>query len=330
MQELRQDPVTGRWVVIAPIRGKRPKEYEQTPKPLPSITAEECPFCPGNEHLTPPEVYAVRDVDSEPDKPGWQIRVVPNKFPAFSQNPSPLNDSHSFIKRAAFGYHEVVIHSPRHDEEISAMPVERLVKLIEVYKLRCVQIGSDPNIKYVHIIVNHGVESGASLEHAHSQIFGLPLVPEGLQDELGGSLWFSQSKERCVFCWMLEEEMKTGQRVLFENTHFLAVAPFASRFPFEIWLLPKRHSPSFETVKQGEIGDLAHTISKVISAYNCKLGNPSYNFFIHTAPCDGSDYHYFHWHAEVFPRISSLGAFELGTQIMINPTAPERAVELLS
>ncbi len=329
MQELRQDPITGRWVVIAPLRSERPKEFVDQGVPDFEIDVRKCPFCPGNEHMTPPEVYAVRPKDTKPDAPGWLIRVVPNKFPAFSMERFPLRESSLFVKRPAFGYHEVIIHSSDHSKDLASMPTEHLVKLVDVYRRRFIHMSSDTGIKHVHLIMNQGRESGASLEHPHSQIFGLPIIPAGIQDELGGSLWFKESRKDCVFCWMLEEERKARERVFFENEHFLALAPFASRFPFEIWVVPKRHSPGFTTIESGEIEGLAMMLSRVISAYNQKLGRPSHNFFIHSSPCDGRDYSYFHWHVEIFPRMFIMGAFEFGTQIMINPTAPERAVEML-
>lgn len=328
MQELRQDPVTGRWVVIAPLRSARPKEFIKEEVEDFEIDELNCSFCPGNEHMTPPEIYSVRPPDTESDKQGWQIRIVPNKFPAFVENPVPLRAPSPFVRRPALGYHEVIIHSPDHRKELSSMPLDHIIKLIEVYKMRFLQISGDSNIKYVHLMVNHGRDSGASLEHPHSQIFGLPLIPEVIQDELGGSLWFNQSRKKCVFCWMLDEEAKSKERVLFENEGFLSFAPFASRFPFEIWVVPKRHTPSFSAIQTVEIEGLARMLSGVLSAFNEKLGRPSYNFFIHSSPCDGGDYPYFHWHAEVFPRVSMISAFELGTGIMINPTAPEKAVEI--
>lgn len=330
MPELRQDIVTGRWVVVATDRAMRPldflKEVEIQPAP---IHDDACPFCAGQEIMTPLELFAIRAAGTEPNTPGWRVRVVPNKFPAFEKG-EPIKDSEPMSpRRPAVGSHEVIIHSPRHDLSLALMSTEEIALVLRVYRQRYHVNSADQEVRYVHIIVNQGPESGASLEHPHSQLFGVPLVPPLIQQELAGASWFHTKKEKCVFCSLLEMESRLGDRVVYQTEGFIALAPFASRFPFEVWVLPRKHEESFERVTDPELNELAVMLKEVLGRFHEGLQDPSYNAYLHTSPCDGTPYPFYHWHIELMPRLTTLGGFEFGTSMMINITTPEHVAAFL-
>ncbi|RME20902.1 MAG: DUF4931 domain-containing protein, partial [Candidatus Zixiibacteriota bacterium] len=233
MPELRKDPVIGRWVIISTERGRRPSalsSVSQRSKP------RRCPFCPGNEDATPPEIMAYRDNDSEPNRPGWRIRVTPNKFPALriegelTREPVGIYDQMSGI-----GAHEVIIETPRHDCDIVDMSVEEVRDILWCYRERIMDLSRDMRLKYVLIFKNHGEAAGASLEHAHSQLIATPIVPKRVSEEINGARNYYKFKERCIFCDIIRQEISDGDRMIADHDAFIAFAPFASRFPFESW-----------------------------------------------------------------------------------------------
>jgi len=327
MPELRQDIVTGEWVVIAADRALRPTDFSKVRAAEPE--KGDCPFDHGRETMTPLEVVAIRPDDTEPDSPGWQVRVVPNKFPAFAAGERVEESSSMFPRRPADGSHEVIIHTPDHDKNLTTMSVEEVALVLEVYRDRYRANSGNPDIRYIHIIVNHGRESGASLEHSHSQLFGVPLVPVLVQQELAGASRYHGSKGECVFCRIVREELESGVRVVSQTDGFVALAPFAPRLPFEVWLIPRLHQESFEMISDGRLEDFAKILRDVLGRYRDKFDDPPYNYYIHTAPCDGSDYGYYHWHLEMFPKLTTLGSFELGTSMMINIATPEHTAKYL-
>lgn len=329
MGELRQDIVTGKWVVIATERAKRPTDFAWTrPARLPS-EVDDCPFCPGHERMTPLEVLAVRPDDGEPNAPGWQVRVFPNKFPAFETGSGVEPVDGTFPMRAADGEHEVIVHSPDHSASLATMPAEEVELVLRVYRHRYRVNCDDPHVRYVHIIVNHGRESGASLEHSHSQLFGVPLLPPLLRWELDGASLFKDSKGECIYCRIISDELELDRRVITRSHAFVAIAPFASRFPFEVWILPRVHQESFEMIDEEQLDEFAEMVRDILGIYYDKFNNPPYNYYIHSAPCDGREHPYYHWHLEFAPRLTTLGAFELGTGMMINITTPETATDFL-
>jgi UDPglucose--hexose-1-phosphate uridylyltransferase len=329
MGELRQDIVTGEWVVIATERAKRPTDFARTrPAKLPN-EVDDCPFCPGHEHMTPLEVLAVRPEDGEPNTPGWQVRVFPNKYPAFETG-SPVEPAGGlFPIRPADGQHEVIVHSPDHAASLATMPAEEVELVLRVYRDRYGVNCEDPDIRYVHIIVNHGRESGASLEHSHSQLFGVPMVPPRIELELEGARLYVEEEGKCVFCSLTEAELSSGIRVIAKNRAFVAMAPFASRFPFEVRIIPRDHIESFGEISEEQLDEFAEMLRDILGIFHERFGNPPYNYYIHTAPCDGREHPYYHWHLELAPRLTTLGAFELGTGMMINITTPESAAAFL-
>jgi UDPglucose--hexose-1-phosphate uridylyltransferase len=274
--------------------------------------------------LTPPEIDRI-------EKGGkWEVRVFPNKFPAFVSGEKVEGSFAVFPRRAADGSHEVIVHTPDHQKSLATMSVGEVALVLQVYKNRYRANSENPDVRYVHIIVNHGRESGASLEHSHSQLFGVPLVPLLIRQELAGASVHHQSRGECVFCRILREELEAGERVVAETDGFVAVAPFASRMPFEVWIIPRLHQESYGMIPDGQLEDFARILREMLGRYSEKFDDPPYNYYIHSAPCDGSKYDYYHWHLEMFPKLTTPGAFELGTAMMINVTAPERAAALLS
>lgn len=330
MAELRQDIVTGQWVVVATERAMRPTDFAKPGTITPPDEARGCPFCPGHEVMTPLEVVAVRPEDTEPNSPGWQVRVVPNKFPVFESGEEAATTAPLFPRRPADGSHEVIIHTPRHDLSLATMPAEDVELVLRVYRHRYRANAENPRVRYVHLIVNHGRDSGASLEHSHSQLFGVPLVPPLVQQELAGASWFHTRNSECVFCRIAREELAAGVRVVAETRGFVAIAPFASRLPFEVWVIPRAHQESFDMIAEDELEGFALVLRDVLGRYHSKFDDPPYNCYIHSAPCDGSSYPYYHWHLEAVPKLTTPGAFELGTSMWINIATPEHAAAHLS
>lgn len=328
MPELRQDVVTGHWVVVATGRAARPHDFVK--QVCGESMGGECPFCSGHETSTPPELFALRLADSEPDAPGWQVRVVPNKFPAFRTGEPVRPSTPMFPRRPADGCNEVIIHSPDHHASLATMPVDNVEKVLRVYRQRYRVHSRDEHIRYVHILVNHGIASGASMEHSHSQLFGVPMVPQLLQAELAGASWFYTKRSACILCSMVAEEIEADQRLVAKNRRFLAFTPFASRLPFEVWIVPRFHQESYGMIDDEQIEDFALILKDVLGKYYRRFDDPSYNYYLHTAPCDGSDYPYYHWHLEMVPRLTIPGSFEIGTCMMIDIASPEHCADYLA
>ena len=251
MPELRRDPIHGRWVIISTERGRRPSDFvTEERRPIGGF----CPLCEGNEDKTPPEVLAFRDNGTPPNTPGWTLRVVPNKFPALRIE-GELNREGEGIydKMNGLGAHEVVIETPQHDETLATLPLKAVKNVLWAYRERIIDLRRDQRLRYVLVFKNHGVAAGASLEHSHSQIIALPIVPKRVSEEIEGAKNYFNYKDRCVFCDIIRQELQQKSRIINENQDFLSVAPFASRFPFETWILPKIHHPSFEHMESSSL-----------------------------------------------------------------------------
>lgn len=327
MPELRKDPIIGRWVIISTERGKRPHDF---------VIEEEvtkggfCPFCPGNEHTTPPEIFAIREPGTEPNSPGWHLRVVNNKFPALVLLGEPDRQGEGmFDKMNGIGTHEVIIENTDHDLTLSTIPVESFVEVLITYRERIKALAQDPRFGYVLIFKNQGRAAGASLEHSHSQLIGLPIVPELVMEELNGSKFYYNWKERCVFCDMIRQELQRRVRVVLENQEFVAVCPFAPRSPFEVWILPKTHFSSFVDTPEKSYSLLAEIFSETLKRLEKSLGKAPYNFILHTAPIREPEIPYYHWHFEIMPKLTLMAGFEWGSGFFINPTPPEDAAQYL-
>lgn len=328
MPELRKDPVIGRWVIISTERGKRP--YDFTKKTEENRKGGFCPFCERNEIYTPSEVLAYRKSGSKPNGPDWTVRVVPNKFPALEvEGELERRGLGMYDMMNGIGAHEVIIENPNHNIRLGDHKIPQIIDVLWAYRDRMIDLKRDTRFKYIIIFKNQGVEAGASLEHPHSQLIALPIIPKRVTEELQGSERYYHYKERCIFCDIIAQEKYDNKRIITENEDFISLAPFASRFPFEIWLLPKTHSSSFENIQRVEIEQLANILKETLTRLNKAIDYPSYNMVLHTAPLKDSGLHYYHWHIELIPKLTKVAGFEWGSGFYINPTPPETAAKFL-
>jgi UDPglucose--hexose-1-phosphate uridylyltransferase len=326
--ELRRDPVTGRWVIISTDRQKRPNDFVFERARI--IGREHCPFCPGHESLTPPEIMCYRQNGGPPNAPGWDVRVVPNKFPALQVEGTLDREGEGMFDRMnGIGAHEVIIETPDHDRTLATMSVPEIERLLFAYRDRIVDLKKDFRLKYILIFKNHGAAAGATLEHTHSQLIALPIVPDFVREEIDGARRHFAAKERCVFCDILHQDVGDGRRVIVENADIVALAPYAPRFAFETWLLPKRHGARFEEAPRHEYEGLARILKAMLQRIDRALESPAYNLILHTAPFSQDTSEIYHWHLELMPKLTKVAGFEWGTGFYINPTSPEEAARVL-
>jgi len=327
MPDLRKDPIVGRWVIIATSRAKRPHDFDTSPQ---REKDRFCPFCEGNEHATPDEILAYRKSGTEPNREGWRVRVFPNKFPALVIE-GELNKRGDGIydMMRGVGAHEVIVESPEHLISTSELSEAQLREVLWVYRDRLVDLKKDPRFVYGMIFKNVGAAAGASLEHTHSQLIVTPIVPISVWEEMTGSLEFFNYRGRCVYCDMIQQELASEKRVVLDTPGFLALAPFASRFPFETWILPKTHASHYENLQKNEVDELSGVLRQVIAKVEAALDQPAYNYIIHTAPFDTQELAHYHWHIEIIPSLTKTAGFEWGTGFYINPVPPEQAAAFL-
>lgn len=325
--ELRKDPIIGRWVIISRDRGKRPSDWAvETEKKSGGF----CPFCPGNEDKTPPEVYAFRQEGTAPDTPGWMLRVVSNKFPAL-QIEGELNRRGEgiFDMMNGVGAHEVLIETPDHLLNLADLSADQVRDVFWAIRERMCDLKKDQRFKYILAFKNHGKAAGASLEHSHTQLIATPIIPKRVYEELEGSRQFYAYKERCIFCDIIRQEIQADKRVVIANKYFLAIEPFAARFPFETWLMPINHHFRYEEISYDDTLELAKSMKEVLQRLNKTLENPPYNFIIHTSPLLDNEYQEYHWHIEIIPKLTKVAGFEWGSGFYINHTPPEDATKAL-
>ena len=327
MADLRKDPVTGRWVIISTERQKRPSDFQvETVAIKPDAL---CPFCEGHEDKTPPEILAYRN-GTPANARGWEVRVVPNKFPALRVEGTLDREGEGLFDRMnGVGADEVIIETPDHLSTLATMGEQAIERVFWAWRDRVLDLKHDFRLRYIVIFKNHGASAGASLEHSHSQLIALPIVPKEMGEELDGARRHFQQKERCVFCDIIRQELKHGARLISESADFVAVAPYAPRVPFETWLLPKRHSARFEDASRGEYGSLARMVKDTLRRMNQTLLSPPYNLIVHSSPVQDNSSDYYHWHVELMPKLTRVAGFEWGTGFYINPTGPEEAAEVL-
>lgn len=337
MSELRKDIISGRWVIIAAERSKRPDDFRP---PQPDRKKEPtgfCPFCEGNESKTPHEVYALRKKGSRPDRPGWTVRVVPNKFPALNRGLPPVQHENGIFRwMDGVGVHEVVIETPDHERELPDLSLSHLQHVLEAYKLRTISIEEEFQYKYVHVFKNKGSEAGASLSHPHSQIVATPIIPKKVNEELYGCERLHRQYGECIVCRIIREETKAGHRLILRNDHYCVITPFAPRFPFEMRVYPLRHSPWYSSLNKAELLALARTLKTVLTRLKTTLSDPPYNFYFHQGPNPNLPHETwanlresFHWHLEIIPVLTRVAGFEWGTGFYINPVPPETAASFL-
>ncbi len=327
MPELRRDPIIGRWVIIASERGKRPYDFV-TEKDI--TKGGFCPLCPGHENTTPPEVLVYGRPSHDPNGPNWQLRVVPNKYPALIiEGDLDKRGEGIYDKMNGIGAHEVIIESPNHHETLSSMDIDQLVLVFRAYKDRLIDLARDKRFKYIIVFKNFGKAAGASLEHSHSQLIALPIVPQIIQEELYGCQRYFDYKERCVFCDIIRQERSQQMRLVDENDDFITICPFAPRSPFEMWVLPKRHQSRFNSMDDGQLYQLALLFSSTMRKLDNALPNVPYNYMLHTAPLNDAHLEHYHWHIEIMPKVSTVAGFEWGTGFHINTVPPEEAAAIL-
>lgn len=328
MPELRKDPVLGRWIIISKERRKRPTDFAIEKH---ASLGGFCPLCPGNENTTPPEVLAYRlgGVQTA-NSPGWQVRVVPNKYPALVIEGDLEKEGEGLYDRMnGIGAHEVIIESPHHEESLGNMAPEHIFFVFKAFKERIVDLEKDHRFRYVMVFKNFGRAAGASLEHSHSQLIALPILPRMIVSELAGALSYFQYKERCVFCDIIRQEMQQNIRVVCQNDHFITITPFAPRTPFEMWVLPKQHSSAYSRLDDFLLSSLASLFSETLRRLNGCIPNVPYNFVLHTDPLRSGGVEHYHWHFEIVPKLTSIAGFEWGSGFYINPIPPEEAAEYL-
>ena len=335
--EVRKDYLLDRWVVVATERGRRPTDFAK--KEREKAKTGVCPLCPGNEHMTPPAVLVYlksekgikksKDENSLRHK-NWLIRCVPNLYPAFT--PPERKDGKIMIMKGddltmAVGHHEVLVESPVHDEHPANARISQLIHVITAYIDRLREFSSKSYVKYVSIFRNHGLEAGASLSHAHSQIIATPFIPKIIEEELRTSREFWKKHKECIFCNILEKEVN-GPRFIMENQNYAVFAPWASAHPLEFWILPKKHETTLLEMSKTEIQTFAKTLRKCLSGLEKLLNDPPYNFGFHlTINKDARKY--YHWHLEVYPKLAIWAGFERSTGIYINTVSPEVAARSL-
>jgi UDPglucose--hexose-1-phosphate uridylyltransferase len=327
LPELRKDPITGRWVIIAVDRAKRPADFARE-QVIPH-GGRFCPFCPGNELKTPPEILAYRQ-SGGPNEQGWMLRVVPNKFPALRVEGALERQGEGlYDKMTGIGAHEVIIETPDHMATLSDVDEKRIEDLFWAFRDRVIDLKKDTRLRYALFFKNHGESAGATLEHTHSQLIALPVVPEQVLEEMEGSKRYFDYKERCVYCDIVRQEIAGGTRVVLESDHFLVVSPYAPRFPFETWVIPKLHHSHAETITPQAIQNLASVMKSTLRRIDKVLERPPYNFVVHTAPLQEASMPHYHWHIEIVPKLTRVAGFEWGSGFYINPTPPEESARFL-
>lgn len=327
MPEFRRDPVTGRWVIIATDRARRPADFTRAPVVIKG--GRFCPFCPGNELKTPPEVLAFRD-GSGPNQPGWKVRVVPNKFPVLRvEGDFDRQGEGVYDKMNGVGAHEVIIETPDHSLTMASMSEKQIEDVFWAFRDRFLDLKKDIRLRYIVAFKNHGEAAGATLEHTHSQLIAMPVVPRRAAEELEVTKQYYEQKERCLFCDIMRQEIAAGVRVVLETDWFVVLCPYASRMPFELWVIPRVHMSHFEDTDIATFHNLGWVMSVILRELDKVLEFPPYNFMVHTAPLQEAKLPSYHWHLEIVPRLAKTAGFEWGTGLYVNPTPPEEAAKFL-
>jgi UDPglucose--hexose-1-phosphate uridylyltransferase len=338
MSELRKDPIIDRWVIVASERGRRPNDFSIAPDPP---TGAFSPFSPGNESKTPPEVFQIgRPAGAPADSPGWRVRVVPNKFPALSKEGElDYQGKGIYDLMNGVGAHEVIIEHPSSEWDLADAGSEEIADVLAAYKQRITALHEDSRFRYILVFRNKGVSAGASIAHPHSQVIALPIIPKQVKEQLDAAREYYSRKSRSIFTDVLRQEMEQGERIVEANEHFIVLSPFASRFPFELQIFPRRHSHDFSTLTAEENVALGSTLTRTLKRIEKALNNPAYNLMLHSCPNlkpqPGRPEYWgtisadFCWHIDILPRLTSVAGFEWGTGFYINPVSPEQATAFL-
>jgi UDPglucose--hexose-1-phosphate uridylyltransferase len=329
---MRFDVTTNDWVIFAPNRARRPQEFRRAPTVRVETPTGPCPFCPGNEALTPPEIVAVRDNGGAANSPGWRIRVMPNKYPAMLIEESPNRQSLGklFRQMGNCGAHEVIVDSPDHTRPLALQPVEQITLLLQTLQQRYIDLMRDVRFQSIVIFKNHGERAGTSLCHPHCQLIATAVVPNMLRQKVAVAAQHFDQQGTCLYCDMLAEELADQHRILLVNDHYVALLPYASKVPFETWIIPLHRQSSFRWVDPYELKHLADVLKQVLGKLHFGLGDPDFNLTIDTAPRGDEDAEYFLWHIRILPRLTTPAGFELGSGMSINTVLPEEATAFLA
>ena len=335
MSELRRNLAADEWIIIAAERAKRPEDFaaeQEDRRGLPEYSPD-CPFCAGNEAKTPDEKVRI---PGRADGQGgsWRVRVIPNKFPALAWD----NRGPGAVERRCedwrlwmpgVGDHEVIVESPRHNVTLSTMPPQDLALVLDAYRRRYLDLDANPGNELIIIFRNYGIKAGTSLFHPHSQLIATPVVPSYVRQRVAVGMRYFDENGRCVYCVLMEGELKDQVRLVAQNDRFVAYCPYASEVPFEVWIVPRRHDASFGDILPDEITGMAVILHQVLDRIATVLGDPDYNYVIHTAPQHSGGVPYYHWHLEILPRLTTRAGFEIGSGMSINTTPPEAAAAAL-
>ena len=331
MPELRQNPATKEWVIIATERAKRPDEFGLG---IVIPIADEqgaCPFCPGHEKMTPPEVLSYRAYGTEANSEGWWIRIIPNKFAALlpqgNSERSKIDDY--FVHMEGVGEHEVIIESPKHDLTIATMKQKQVEEIFLAYRERYKTLSKDSRFETIIIFKNHGVGAGTSVKHPHSQLIATPVTPMHIRNRLEEAMRYFDDNGRCVYCAMIEKEKKIGKRIILETENYIVFVPFAARSPFETYVLLKKHNSTFDNISPELCKELAFVMRQTLTKMYQSLNDPDYNYMVYSSPCHERDLEYYHWHIKIIPRVAAVAGFEIGSGIYINTVIPEAAAKFL-
>ena len=337
LNEIRRDPILGGWVIIDKTNPRVPALHAFDGVKFETENGNGCPFCPGSEHKTPKEITAFREEGTLPNTPGWWVRVVPSNNPILRIEGE---DEHIGVGMydmvMGVGAHEVIIETPDHSHDLAAVSESQIEKVIWAYRDRIMDLYKDKRIRYALVYKNRGFMAGATLSHSHSQLIGLPITPKIIREELENAKSHYNKKERCLFCDIMNAERQQEERVLISSKNFIAFCPYASRFPFEITIMPIKHDCDFTRISKDEAIDLGRVLKNTLGAINSALANPPYNMSLHTSPNRTPRIGYwitieddYHWHFEIIPRLQRVAGFEIGTSFYYNPTPPELAANIL-
>ena len=347
MPEYRQNPVTGQWVILSADRAKRPNEFKSdVPRPAVAEYVKGCPFCPGHERRTPPEVFAVRDDYATVDKEGWRVRVVPNKYPAVKIDaegvPTPESvamgkdgqddrpdASDLRVTLPGVGMHEVVVESPAHDRHFAKQPAAQAEQIVHTLRHRSSMISQARDVKLVSIFKNHGTLSGTTILHPHFQIIAPAVIPPFVKTMVERQASYAAERGRPLFEALLEQELEAGLRIVASNDEFVTLTPWASASPYEMWILPREQAAFFQDLPDGHIPLFTAGLQDALQRLDRLLDNPDYNLVIHTGPKWRKSKEAHRWFAQIAPRTSLSAGFELGTNMYINAVGPETAAAAL-
>jgi UDPglucose--hexose-1-phosphate uridylyltransferase len=337
LSELRWDPLKDNWTILTKGHSRRPQDFILRQTETQSTT---CSLCGGHENLTAAELYACRPSGSAPNQPGWLVRVVPNRAPVLRIE-GDLNSRAEglYDQMSGIGAHEVIIETPDHDKQMADLSLSHLTEVLKAYRVRMLDLRNDSRFRYLFVFKNFGREASAKLDHSHSQLIAVPLLPPLVSKELETSRAHYERKKRCLICDLLRQERKSKDRIVYDDGKLVVYAPYASRFPFELMLAPIAHQHDYCSLNDSQLQQLASVLRSTLLRLRWTLRDPAYSFSLHTAPpvhrrrervdewtCMS---YYYHWYIEIHPKLTQEAGFEWGSGFHINPTAPEEAAAYL-